>query len=57
VCGTLSVEALQLSGCGGVQMGLSNSATEAIGEVMEGAVQALEGTMPLKRKGGPEIKP
>jgi hypothetical protein len=38
-------------------MGLSNSATEAIGEVMEGAVQALEGTMPLKRKGGPEIKP
>lgn len=38
-------------------MGLSESATEAIGEVMEGAVQALEGTMPLKRKGGPEIKP
>ena len=37
-------------------MGLSKNVSEAIGEVMEGAVQALEGTMPLKRKGGPEIK-
>jgi hypothetical protein len=37
-------------------MGLSKNTSEAIGEVMEGAAQALEGAMPLKRKGGPEIK-